>query len=71
MFPFGRDSNGARSIIEYLSTNHNYKTRITDDGKFHVHQKYLSWLESTLVFRCSDLQNSRRSNETRRSSGQM
>ena len=55
MFPFGRDSNGARSIIEYLSSNHNYKTRITSDGKFLVHfvlhKKYntqiLSCLEST------------------------
>ena len=34
MFPFGRGSDGSKSVIDYLHSNHNYQTRITDAGKF-------------------------------------
>ena len=34
MFPFGRDSTGAKSVLQYLHDNHNYQTRITDGGKY-------------------------------------
>ena len=34
MFPFGRDSTGAKSVIQYLHDNHNYQTRITDGGTY-------------------------------------
>ena len=32
MFPFDLDSNGSKSIIQYLHDNHNYKTRILHTG---------------------------------------
>ena len=32
MFPFDFDSNGWKSIIQYLHDNHNYKTRISHAG---------------------------------------
>ena len=34
MFPFGRDSTVAKSVIQYLHDNHNYQTRITDGGTY-------------------------------------
>jgi len=36
VFPFEQDSDGSKSIIEYLHSNLNYKTRITSDGKIHI-----------------------------------
>ena len=59
MFPFGRDSNGAKSIIEYLSSNHNYKTRITSDGKFLVHNQfhfYPIFSSGTVIYKIQDVQ---------------
>ena len=59
MFPFGRDSNGARSIIEYLSSNNNYKTRITSDGKFLVliqFHFYLPFFSGTVIYKIHDVQ---------------
>ena len=34
MFPFGRGSDGSKSVIDYLHSTLNYQTRITDAGKF-------------------------------------
>ena len=40
MFPFGGDSTGAKSVLQYLHDNHNYQTRITDGGTYQKNVFY-------------------------------
>ena len=53
MFPFGRDSSGSRSIVEYLYSNLNYKTKITLDGTYFIHHCYDICEELLSISHCS------------------